>query len=70
MLSCGFEQASPVKARGVVDKLRGWEFLCDETLCKVKQKLANKIASILLADENVTALCCFSHPYAEVLPLQ
>lgn len=72
MLSCGFEQASPVEARAVVDKLGGWEFLCDETFCKVKQKLANKIASILLADENfysplffVPSFCRSSSPAIE-----
>lgn len=50
VLKCGFEQANPIKARAVVHELGYWGFLCNEALCKVPQKLANKLANIVMAD--------------------
>lgn len=50
VLKCSFEQANHVKARAVVDKLGYWGFLCNEALCKEPQKLANKLANIVVAD--------------------
>lgn len=50
----------------VVNKLGYWGFLCNEALCKAPQKLANRVASAVMAYEKVAALFYLSHSSAAV----